>query len=444
MNENIIYIGLCLLFSAFFSATEIAFVSANRLHIEVQRKKLSLAGRLINKFFENKSTFITTILIGNTTALVMYGIFVSKVLDPILQKFFMVQLPAMDAGSIEVTVLITQTIVSTVVVLITAEFLPKSLTMINPDVFLNIASPPMNIIYTLLYPVTWCVEKLSQFTIKNIFGFHSEEEQNTFNLTDLSQYVRDIEVASLEDDDSEGEIIDKTYFENALEFKDVRARDVMIPRKEIVAIDIEEEIEELKKLFVESGHSKIPVYKEDLDDIVGYCHARQLFKKPASIQEILHEIPSRPETAAADEIMAFMMSEKKSLVTIIDEYGGTAGIVTMEDITEEIVGEIEDEHDEEELPFFQENEHTFLLTARHEIDWLNEKKNWSIEEGEYDTLGGYILYHYRNIPEVEEKIEVEGLTFDIVTMDGARIDMVRLTFPHNEENEEENKEEIPE
>ncbi|ANQ51102.1 HlyC/CorC family transporter [Flammeovirga sp. MY04] len=444
MNENIIYIGLCLLFSAFFSATEIAFVSANRLHIEVQRKKLSLAGRLINKFFENKSTFITTILIGNTTALVMYGIFVSKVLDPILQNFYMTQFPSMDPGTVEVTVLITQTILSTVVVLITAEFLPKSLTMINPDVFLNIASPPMNVIYTLLYPITWCVEKLSQFTIKNIFGFHSQEEQNSFNLTDLSQYIRDIEVASLDQEDSEGDAIDKTYLENALEFKDVRVRDVMIPRKEIVAIDIEEDIEELKKLFIESGHSKIPVYKEDLDDIVGYCHARQLFKKPETIQEILHEIPTRPETAAADEVMTFMMEEKKSLVSVIDEYGGTAGIVTLEDITEEIVGEIEDEHDEEELPFFQENEYTFLLTARHEIDWLNEKKDWEIEEGEYDTLGGFILHHYRNIPVVDEEIDIEDLKFHIVTMDGARIDMVRLIFPHQEEEEEENDNEITE
>ncbi|NLR89767.1 hemolysin family protein [Flammeovirga agarivorans] len=440
MNENLIYISLCLLFSAFFSATEIAFVSANRLHIEVQRQKNSMVSRLINKFFEHKSTFITTILIGNTSALVMYGVFVSNVLDPILQAFYLQNVPALDPNSLEVAVLLTQTVISTVVVLITAEFLPKSLTMINPDTFLNIASPPMNVIYSLMYPITWTVEKLSQFTIRYLMGIKDEEEETTFNLTDLGQYINDIDVASQDDDDNERDIIDKKYLENALEFKEVRARDVMIPRKEIVALDIEEDIDALTKLFIESGHSKIPIYKEDLDDIVGYCHARQLFKKPKEIQDILHIMPSRPETAAADEIMTFMMEEKKSMVCIIDEYGGTAGIVTLEDITEEIVGEIEDEHDEEDLPFFEEEENIYLLTARHEIDWLNEKKGWNLEEGEYDTLGGFILYHHRNIPVVDDIIEIDDLIFTIVTMDGARIDMVRLEFPtENEEDEDENE-----
>ncbi|MBD0404098.1 hemolysin family protein [Flammeovirga sp. EKP202] len=437
MNENIIYIGLCLLFSAFFSATEIAFVSANRLHIEVQRQKDSFTGRLIDKFFENKSTFITTILIGNTSALVMYGVFVSNVLDPVFQELFKNNFPALDAGSIEVGVLISQTIVSTVVVLITAEFLPKSLTMLNPDLFLNIAAPPMNIIYTVLYPVTWTVEKLSQFSIKYLMGVRMEEQETPFNLTDLSQYINDIELASQDDDDPDSESLDKKYFENALQFKEAKARDVMIPRKEIVALDIEEDIEALRKLFIESGHSKIPIYRDDLDDIVGYCHVRQLYKKPQSIQEIIREMPSKPETAAADEMMAYMMAEQKSMVWIIDEYGGTAGIATLEDITEEIVGEIEDEHDEDDLPFFKEDEHTYLLTARHEIDTLNEKHNWNIEEGEYDTLGGFILYHHRNIPQVDEDIEVDHLQFNIVTMDGARIDMVRLHFKQEEEDQKE-------
>ncbi|MBB6463027.1 hemolysin family protein [Flammeovirga kamogawensis] len=435
MNENIIYIGLCLLFSAFFSATEIAFVSANRLHIEVQRTKDSFTGRLINKFFENKSTFITTILIGNTSALVMYGIFVSNVLDPVLQAFFIKQLPTLDSSTLEISVLISQTVLSTIVVLITAEFLPKSLTMLNPDVFLNIAAPPMNVIYIVMYPITWVVEKLSQFTIRYLMGIKSEEKETPFNLTDLGQYIQEIDIASQDDDDTESESIDKKFFENALEFKEVRARDVMIPRKEVVALDIEEDIDALKKLFIESGHSKIPIYRDDLDNIIGYCHARQLFKKPQKIEEIIHEMPSKPETAAADEMMAFMMAEQKSMVCIIDEYGGTAGIATLEDITEEIVGEIEDEHDEEDLPFFKEDENTFLLTARHEIDLLNEKYGWNIEEeGEYDTLGGYILYHHRNIPSIDEEIDIDGYIFDIVTMDGARIDMVRVHFPIVEED----------
>lgn len=438
MNENIIYISLCLLFSAFFSATEIAFVSANRLHIEVQRQKDSFIGRLINKFFENKSTFITTILIGNTTALVMYGVFVSNVLDPILQEFFKNNIPSLDDGSLEIGVLISQTIISTIVVLITAEFLPKSLTMLNPDLFLNIAAPPMNVIYTVLYPVTWAVEKLSQFSIRHLMGIKSEEKEATFNLTDLGQYINDIELASQDEDDPDSDSLDKKYFENALEFKEAKARDVMIPRKEIIALDIEEDIEALKKLFIESGHSKIPIYRDDLDDIVGYCHARQLFKKPQSIREIIREMPSKPETAAADEMMAFMMAEQKSMVCVIDEYGGTAGIATLEDITEEIVGEIEDEHDEDDLPFFKEDENTFLLTARHEIDFLNEKHHWNLEEGEYDTLGGFILYHHRNIPSIEEHIDIDTLSFDIVTMDGARIDMVRVHFKKEEgsQNEE--------
>lgn len=438
MNENIIYISLCLLFSAFFSATEIAFVSANRLHIEVQRQKDSFIGRLINKFFENKSTFITTILIGNTTALVMYGVFVSNVLDPILHTFFKHNIPIIDEGSLEITVLLSQTIISTIVVLITAEFLPKSLTMLNPDLFLNIAAPPMNIIYTLFYPITWGVEKLSQFSIRYLMGIKSEEEEAAFNLTDLSQYINDIELSSQDDDNPDSDSLDKKYFENALEFKEAKARDVMIPRKEIIALDIEEDIDSLKKLFIDSGHSKIPIYRDDLDDIVGYCHARQLFKKPQSIQEIIREMPSKPETAAADEMMAFMMAEQKSMVCIIDEYGGTAGIATLEDVTEEIVGEIEDEHDEDDLPFFKEDEFTYLLTARHEVDFLNEKYHWSIdEEGEYDTLGGFILYHHRNIPNPEEIIDIDNMNFEIVTMDGARIDMVRLHFKQEEQDQSE-------
>ncbi len=409
---------VCLLFSALFSGMEIAFISSNRLHIELQGKYGTISGRIISRFANNPSRFISTILVGNNLALVLYGIYMAYVLEPWILSF----LPPSLAG--DITVLLIQTVISTLIVLITAEFLPKSIFMINSYFLLSVFSVPFLAIYYLLYPAVYFITIISKFFITKILRLEYSEVKPIFSLTDLNQYVKNIINTNTES--SQEEEINTKIFNNALEFKTVKVRECMIPRTEIVAVDVQQSIEELKTVLIESGHSKIVVYDESIDNVIGYCHTFELFNQPTRIKEILTVIPIVPETMAANELLIQLISEHKSMALVVDEYGGTSGIITIEDIIEEIFGEIRDEHDDEELTEIALDESSFILSARLEVDYLNEKYEWSLPEGEYDTLGGLVLSVNENLPELNQIIEIPPYSMEILSMEDTRIEKIKL------------------
>lgn len=422
--QSIYIIVISLAFSALFSGVEIAFVSADKLHIELQKQQGSLSGRLLSSFLQKPSRFIGTTLIGNTLALVVYGIFMAKVLEPLLISYLPVSI------NNDISVLIIQTVLSTFLVLITAEFTPKSVFMSDPNTLLSIFAVPMTIIYYLMYPVVSAIVWLSKNTIIHVLRLDYSEDKPVFGLTDLNNFIKNtLNIHKSDEDQLErtGTRLDPKMFNNALEFKTIKVRECMIPRTEVVAIDVDDTIEDLKLAFIESGHSKIIIYRDAIDDVIGYTHSLELFKKPKTIQDILSAIIYVPETMPANELLIQFITERKSLALVVDEFGGTAGIVSIEDIIEEIFGDIQDEHDDEDWIEQKLNENTYLLSARHEIDYLNEKHEWEIPTGDYDTLGGYILSITEDIPAIGEIIKVYPFTFTIMSVRENRIDTVKLT-----------------
>lgn len=423
MDWSVIYIILgSLVFSAFFSGMEIAFVSADRLQIELERKQGQLSGRILSYFINNPSGFIGTTLVGNTISLVIYGYFMALVLEPVIGRM----LPAGIGTEVRDTlVLVLQTIVSTLIVLVTAEFTPKSIFLINPNWLLHLLTIPMGIVYVVLWLPVTIIIGASKWVIQHVLRQNMTNDKPVFQLTDLNNFIQRY-VASPKHKSSDDELVDARIFNNALEFKTIKVRDCMIPRTEMVAIDIEEGIETLKQEFIDTGHSKILVYRDSIDEIIGYCHMLELFKKPKDIQAILTPIIIVPETMLANELMIQFITEHKSLALVVDEFGGTSGIVSMEDIIEQIFGEIQDEHDEEDLVEQQLDEHTWLLSARHEIDYLNDEYGWNLPEGDYDTLSGLILSAHEDIPPINEVVRIGSYLFTIQTLQGNRINTVKL------------------
>jgi len=409
-------IVISLLFSALFSGSEIAFISANKLHIELQGKKGVMSGRILTGFLEHPSRFIGTTLLGNTLSLVVYGIFMAKLLEPWIAGM----LP--PAISNEGWILVIQTLISTFIVLVTAEFIPKSLFMINPNVMLRVIALPMRFIYFLLYPFVMAIVGLSKLLITRLFGLDYEENKPVYGLTDLNNFIK-----SFQKENPNPKVeVDTKILDNALEFKTVKIRECMMPRTELVAVDIEDSMEELKTAFVESGHSKILVYEDSIDNIIGYCHTLKLFKSPEHIKEILTPVIIVPETMQANELMIQFITEHKSLALVVDEFGGTSGIVTMEDLIEEIFGEIQDEHDEENLVEQKIGGNTYQLSARLEIDYLNEKYNWNLPEGDYETLGGMILAITEDLPMKNQVVTLPGFEIHIESVQNIRIDTIKL------------------
>jgi CBS domain containing-hemolysin-like protein len=433
MDHQILLVVAALIFSGFFSAVEIAFVSANKLHIELQRESGSVIGTILTKFVDSPSYFIATCLLGNTISLVLYGYYFAEILDPTLEKVLLRFYPETAEQSRTVAQLVIQTVLSTLLVLATAEFLPKSISLIDPDKFLQLAAFPINMIYIAFKPAVVMVVGISKWVIYTVFGISQQEGKHAFGLTDLNHYISNIreqpsyarEQAAKEGGSKE---IYKEIFSNALEFKTIRVRDCMIPRKEIIAVDHTASIQELSRIFTESGHSKIPVYKDSIDNIIGYCHHLALFKKPTDIKSILTDIIIVPETMLANQLMIRFISEQKSIGLVVDEFGGTSGLVTIEDIMEEIFGNIEDEFDKDDLKIQRIDNNNYLLSARNEVDDLNERFGLNIPEGDYDTLGGYILYINQNIPQIGEVIITPNYQFVIKSMENARIDMVHMTI----------------
>ena len=413
------YVGiiLAMVFSAFFSGVEMAFVSSNKLYFELKAKQNILSAKIIAHFNQSPSQFIGTMLIGNTLSLVAYGIF----MEEFLHHLILANLPWIT--NVIIARLIAS-IVATIIILTTSEFTPKSIFLINPDAILEFLAVPIWIINTLMFPLVWLTVGLSKWFITRVLRLSYSEEKPAFGLTDLNHYLQNLNRKVSTEEENE---VDTKIFHNALEFKQVKVRDCMIPRTEITAIEIEEGIEGLKKVFIESGHSKVLVYKETLEEVVGYCHSLALFKKPKDIQSILTSIPIVPEAMPANDLMLKFSKERKSLAIVVDEFGSTSGLVSMEDVMEQIFGEIQDEFDDTEDWIEKRlDDHTYILSGRHEIDYLNEKYNWNLPEGDYETLGGMLIHLYEDIPAVNEVITLSAFQFQIMTVTDARIDTVKV------------------
>ena len=418
------YVGiiLAMVFSAFFSGVEMAFVSSNKLYFELKAKQNILSAKIIAHFNQSPSQFIGTMLIGNTLSLVAYGIF----MEEFLHHLILANLPWITN---EIIARLIASIVATIIILTTSEFTPKSIFLINPDAILEFLAIPIWIINTLMFPLVWLTVGLSKWFITRVLRLSYSEEKPAFGLTDLNHYLQNLNRKVSTEEENE---VDTKIFHNALEFKQVKVRDCMIPRTEITAIEIEEGIEGLKKVFIESGHSKVLVYKETLEEVVGYCHSLALFKKPKDIQSILTSIPIVPEAMPANDLMLKFSKERKSLAIVVDEFGSTSGLVSMEDVMEQIFGEIQDEFDDTEDWIEKRlDDHTYILSGRHEIDYLNEKYNWNLPEGDYETLGGMLIHLYEDIPAVNEVITLSALQFQIMTVTDARIDTVKVIISGN-------------
>lgn len=413
-------IVICLLFSAFFSGLEMAFISSDRLFIELKSKQGIISSKIVAKFVDNPNRFLATMLIGNNLALVTYGIYMAALLEPWIQTNLVAPFDN------DIPALIIQTLISTAIVLVTAEFVPKSFFLINPDRLLHVFAYPANAIYWLMTPLSEAVNVSSRFLITRVLGLKYEESKTVLGLADLNNYIKkNLNTGSSDDTEAE---IDTKIFDNALEFKTVKVRDCMIPRTEIIAIDIEGSIDELSESFITSGHSKVLVYKGSIDDIVGYCHSIELFKKPKSIEEILSRVMIVPETLLANELMIQFIAKRRSIAVVLDEYGGTSGIVTMEDIIEEIFGEIQDEHDVEDLIEEKVDPFSYILSARHEVEYLNDKYGWTLPEGDYETLGGLILEVNENIPNKGDVITIGDYMVTVLALENYRIDRVKFAI----------------
>ena len=409
IETQVVLIVVCLLFSAFFSGLEIAYISRNKLNFEIKSKSKSIFGKIFALFNRNNSEFIATMLIGNNLSLVMYGLVMAQLLEPMLSFI-----------NNDISILIIQTLVSTVIVLITAEYIPKSIFLINPDKLLITFSIPLLIIYFILYPVVKVVMFFSKWFIIKILNQDYSDEKVVFKLTDLNDYIKRVVV-------NDKEIQSKNvteFFNNALALKTVKVRDCMIPRTDIISIDEKDSILELKNIIDESGFSKIIIYKSSIDHIIGYCHGLSLFNNPKTIKEIIRPITFINEPNLASEVLFKFMSEQINIAVVIDEYGGTSGILTLEDIIEEIFGEIIDEFDDDILLENKVNNNAYNFSARLEIEYLNSKYNFKIPVGEYDTLGGFILDFNKNLPKKGEIIKFDNYLIKILSMNDNRIDSV--------------------
>lgn len=423
MSTSAIIIILSLLFSAFFSGMEIAFISANKIHIEIEKKQEGFLAKILTRLTNKPSKFIATMLIGNNIALVIYGIYMGDFLTNWLLGGTASTNSAFYAFLNDFS-LLTQTIISTLVILLTAEFLPKVLFQIYSNKLLKVLAVPAYVFYILFSFISSFVIKVSDFILKTFFKTDGDQVQLAFSKIELVDYITEqMETVEQEDEiDSEIQI-----FQNALEFTAVKAREVMVPRTEIMAVELHETPKSLAKIFTETGYSKILVFKDTVDNIIGYVHSYELFKKPKTIKNILLPVEFVPETMLIHDILNVLTKKRKSIAVVLDEYGGTSGIMTVEDIVEELFGEIEDEHDSTDLIEEQLNETTYTFSARLEVDYINEQYKLELPDSdEYETLGGLIVSVTGEIPEQDSEIELENFHFTILEVSSTKIDLVSL------------------
>lgn len=429
MSADSIIIIISLIFSAFFSGMEIAYVSSNKIHIELEKKQSGFLAKILSKLTAKPSKFIATMLIGNNIALVIYGFFMGDV----LMDWFQSQLPStyniINYLFVDIS-LLTQTVISTAIMLLTAEFLPKVFFQIYSNTLIKLFAFPAYIFYLLFSFISDFVIWISDLVLKYFFKTEGDNVQLAFTKVELGNYISE-QMESVEEHhevDSEIQI-----FQNALEFSEVKAREVMVPRTELMAVDIHDSVSSLNKIFTSTGYSKVLVYKNTIDDILGYVHSFDLFKKPKTIRSIVMPVEFVPETMLIKDILNVLTKKRKSIAVVLDEYGGTSGIMTVEDIVEELFGEIEDEHDSIELLEEKIDDTHFNFSARIEVDYLNETYKLNLPESEnYETLGGLIVNSTEEIPQQNEKVHIENFLFTILEVSNTKIDMVSLQVLHGE------------
>ncbi|MDG1715827.1 hemolysin family protein [Lacinutrix sp.] len=411
-----------LILSAFFSGMEIAYVSANKIHIEIEKKQDDFLAKILSKLTAKPSKFIATMLIGNNIALVIYGFFMGD----LLVKWFVSLVgnyPFLKYLLTDLS-LLSQTIISTLLILFTAEFLPKVFFQIYSNTLIKVLAFPAYLFYLLFTFISDFVLWISDFVLKKFFKTEGDQVQLAFSKVELGHYISE-QMESVEAHDNIDTEIQ--IFQNALEFAEVKAREVMIPRTEIMALEINDTVSNLSTLFTETGMSKILIYKDTIDDIVGYAHAFELFKNPKTIKAMVLPVEFVPETMLANDILNILIKKRKSIAVVLDEYGGTSGIMTVEDIVEELFGEIEDEHDTVVLREEKIDDFNFIFSARLEVDYLNEVHKLNLPEGEnYETLGGLIVDHTEEIPQQNDIVTTENFQFKILEVSNTKIDLVSL------------------
>lgn len=428
METDILIIIASLILSAFFSGMEIAYVSSNKIHIEIEKKQNDLIAKVLTKLTEKPSKFIATMLVGNNLALVIYAYFMGDLLQTWLE--------GADFGYIWLTnffiefSLLTQTVISTLLVLFTAEFLPKVFFQIYANSLLKIFAIPAYLFYVVFSFLSSFIIWISDLLLKKFFKTEGDEVQLAFTKVELGNYINE-QIDSFETNeelDSEIQI-----FQNALEFSEVKSREVMIPRTEIVAVEKNQSPSDLNKQFTETGLSKILVYQDSIDDIIGYVHSFELFKKPATITDVLMPVIFVPETMLVKDVLSILIKKRKSMAVVIDEYGGTSGMMTVEDIVEELFGEIEDEHDSVVLIEEKLEEDIYKFSARLEVDYLNETYKLELPEDEnYETLGGLIVNHTEGIPEEGDIVDIDGYQFHILQTSTTKIELVKVRVVEND------------
>ena len=402
---------------------EIAFVSANKIHVEIEKKQEGFLSQILGRLTANPSKFIASMLIGNNIALVVYGYYMGDVLTEMLPSAtasdpYWMQLLLNDF------IVLTQTVISTAVILITAEFLPKVLFQIYANSLIKVLALPAYFFYLLFSGFSWLVMKVSDFVLRIFFKTAGDEITQAFSKNELGDYINEQMEAVSENDEIDSEV---QIFQNALEFSEVKTREAMIPRTEICAVEYRDRLSELSGLFTETGFSKILVYRENIDDIIGYVHSFDLFKKPQSIRSIMKPVEYVPETMLIQDTLNLLTKKRRSMAVVIDEYGGTSGILTVEDIIEELFGEIEDEHDVVEYREEQIDDNTYLFSARLEVDYLNEQYKLNLPESEeYETLGGLIMNQTEAIPEKGFKMNIDTFVLDIVEVSNTKIELVKI------------------
>ena len=417
MTPELLVIFGCLMLSAFFSGMEIAFVSSNRVRLALQIKQPGLVSTALAKITENPSKFIATTLVGNNIALVIYGLFMG---DFLIEKIYP---ESIGINDLALSIVFVQTLISAVVILITAEFLPKVVFQIYANALLQFFAIPTVLFYHILSPLTNAFLWFSNVILKRFFKTSEDHIPTAFSRVDLEEYVTE-QVESTDDEDLDSEV---QIFHNALTFNDRKAREVMVPRAEVTAVDRYVSNKELISLFSSTGFSKILVYKENLDNVVGYIHAFDLFKNPKNIRSITHPVEFVPESMLIKDILNSLIKKRKSIAIVLDEYGGTAGMITLEDIVEELFGEIEDEYDQVDLTELKLESGDYVLSARLEVDYLNDKYKLNlIEDDQYETLGGYIVHHTENIPSKGEIVKIGDYDFEIQKVTASKIEIVKI------------------
>jgi len=420
MNQLFVII-VTLLLAAFFAGMEIAFLASNKLRLELDRKQGLYSSKIIGIFQERSGQYIATIQLGNNIAIVIYGIFMARWLEPAIGRFI-----TSDIG-----LLMFQTLFSTLIILALAEFLPKALVRINPNLALRLMSFPLLLFFILLFPISVIIHRLSNLILKTIIRADSvnQYDQMVFGKVDLDHLIHESQDTKGEKNSEEKDEI--KLFQNALDFSSVKVRDCMIPRTEMAALDSKDSLGVLRQKFIDSGFSKVLVFDDNIDNMVGYVTSKELFKNPADIKSMMIDISYIPETMPANKLLKKFIQEHRSIAVVVDEFGGISGMVTIEDIMEEIFGEIDDEHDIDEFIEKNPEKGQYIFSGRLEIDYLNEKYHLNLPESEeYDTLAGYIIFQHQNIPKVNDKIITEKYEFRILKVSRTRVELVQLKTIH--------------